>query len=312
MSKEWLPLIFAAGVLAGCGGGGSDSDSGTLKLAVVDAPIDDAKEVVVSFTAVELLDAGGQVVETIDLNPDVQVDLLQHQGENSFFLIPGETVPAGVYDSVRLITATSNASCNDAGPASYLTTLDDVQHPLIVPSGGSSGFKVKGPITVAAGGTGDYTIDFDLRKSIAVRGNTGCYNLKPVLRVVDNAEIGTLRGTVAASELAASDCNADGVTGQGAAVYVYQGADVIPDDVDGTPSEPLTAGLLTPDGQGNFSYEVGFLLVGSYTVALTCEAGLDDPEADETLAEDPVDFLGVANAAIAVNQDTVVNFPLVP
>lgn len=310
MKRKWLAPILATGLLAGCGGGGGGgSDSGTLKLALADAPIENAKAVVVTFTAVELLDTSGTVLETITLDPAVSVDLLQHQGNNSAFLIPGETVPAGVYDSVRLITQTSNASCNDADPASYLTTVDDVKHPLIVPSGGASGFKVKGPITVAAGGTGDYTIDFDVRKSIAVRGGTGCYNLKPVLRVVDNAQVGTLVGTVTGSELANEDCSSD-AEGNGAAIYVYQGADVIPDDVDGTAPDPLTTASLTPDGAGNFTYEVGFLLAGSYTVALTCEAGDDDPTTDESTAEDPVDFLGVANAVIAADTDTTVDFPL--
>ena len=84
----------------------------------------------------------------------------------------------------------------------------------------------------------------------------------------------------------ASCSSADTATGEGVAVYLYSGADVTPVDIDGTDPEPLTTANVVPkdDQSGDFSYEVGFLLAGDYTAALTCQAALDDPEvADEEL-----------------------------
>lgn len=297
-------------LLAGCGSG-SDSGTGTLNLSVTDAPIDNADAVVVTFTGVELRRSGETPIEIVFDDP-VQVDVLSLQGDNSAFLIENVELPAGVYDDVRLrVAGEGNAACNAPSPPydSYIT-IDGIDRPLIVPSGGSSGYKLKGGITIAAGGTGDYTVDFDLRKSIAERGSTGCYNLKPVLRVVDNAVVGTLTGSVDPALLADGSCaevaEADTATGAGSAVYVYEGT-VTPDDFDGVPTgtvgdtgpDPLTTANLTPVVVSgvvtSFTYEVGFLLADRpYTVAFTCQAGNDSPpETDPGVLGDPVSDNGL-------------------
>lgn len=309
MNIKLLGGLMAAGLLAACGGSGSGG--GKLSLGVTDAPVDDADAVVVTFTGIELLGAGDEVKQTFSFATPQTVDLLQQQGDQQHFLIQGESVPVGEYQQVRLLTSVPNANCNtvNATPPDQLTSyiqIEGTKYPLIVPSGGSSGFKVMGPITVAAGGTAAYTVDFDLRKSIAARGVTGCYNLKPVLRVVDNAEVGTLSGTVDPALLAVEGCTADPLTGAGAAVYVFQGA-VTPDDFDGAGVEPLTTALLTGDDQTGFSYEVGFLLSGNYTVAFSCTAGDDLPESD-----DATSFAGTTTATISADQVTTLNFSAAP
>jgi hypothetical protein len=285
MIKPTVIAAFSIALLSACSDSGSGGGSGSFSLGVTDAPVDEADSVVVGFTAVELLDAEGGVALRFDLDETQQVDLLAQQGDNQFFLVQDEQIPAGVYEEVRLIVAEqTNASCNaaQANPErpSYIT-IDGTDFPLIVPSGGQTGLKVRGPLTIAAGGSAAYTVDFDLRKSIAERGATGCYNLRPVLRVVDNAQVGTLTGSVDPALLADSSCTADPVSGAGAAVYVYSGPGVTPDDFNGADPEPLTTALLQPemlDGAlVDFSYEVGFLLEGSYTVALSCQAGDDLP-----------------------------------
>jgi len=49
-------------LLTACGGGSSSSSTtGTLNLAITDAPIDEAKQVVVEFTGVELQGPSGRV-----------------------------------------------------------------------------------------------------------------------------------------------------------------------------------------------------------------------------------------------------------
>ena len=317
------PALIATLSLALLGACSSDSDSGgsggsgSLSLGVTDAPVDDAEAVVVAFTAVELLDAEGEVALRLDLDQTQQVDLLEQQGDNQFFLIQDEQIPVGVYEEVRLIVADqANASCNDAQSnpqhPSYIT-IDGTDFPLIVPSGGESGLKVRGPLTIAAGGRAAYTVDFDLRKSIAERGATGCYNLRPVLRVVDNAQVGTLRGSINPALLADSSCIADPVTGRGAAVYVYAGAGVTPDDFDGTNPDPLTTALLKPQLVGDdqltgFSYEVGFLLEGDYTVALSCQAGNDLPAP----SDDDIAFLQPTDVTVVRDTTVTVDFDVVP
>ena len=55
------------------------------------------------------------------------------------------------------------------------------------------------------------------------------YLLKPVLRLVNNLEVGTIEGTVAPTLI---------VDGCMPAVYLFTGADVVPDDI-GSATPPL-------------------------------------------------------------------------
>ena len=313
--------------LAGCGGGGGGSSgNGSLDLSISDGPIDGAENVFVTFTGIELRREGADPI-VIEFDDPVGLDLLTVQGDNSEFLIQGQELPPGVYDDVRLrVAGENNASCNSPSPPydSYIVLSGETeQRPLIVPSGATSGYKVKGGITIAAGQRGRYTVDFDVRKSIAARGATGCYNLKPVMRVVDNAETGTLRGTVDDALLADESCagvtGGDTSTGAGSAVYVYEGA-VTPDDFDGLPDlvapDPQVTALLSKDeATGDFTYEVGFLLTGDYTVAFSCQAGNDVPpetvppvEPETVESDNPLVFVQPQAAVITADTVTTVDF----
>lgn len=306
--------LLVAGVLAigGCGGDGAPIAS--LSLGIADAPVDDAQAVVVAIDAVELLDAQGAVAHRVDFVPAAAVDLLQQQGGAQFLLFEGRDVPTGTYPELRLFVARqTNASCSqaqaDPDHPSFVT-VDGVEYPLIVPAGGSAGVKVRGPIVVEAQGEARYTIDFDLRKSIVRRGNSGCYNLKPQLRLVDNAGAGRIEGHVDAALLSASGCTADASDGRGAAVYVFAGAGVDPDDDDGTTPDPLTTALLTPPvegGETRFAYAAGFLPAGAYTVAFSCQAGDDTPGAPDVIV-----FTGAASIAVESEATTVHDFTVAP
>ena len=63
------------------------------------------------------------------------------------------------------------------------------------------------------------------------------YLLKPVLRLVNNLEVGTIDGTVVAGLI---------VEGCEPAVYLFTGADVVPDDV-GSATPPLASTAVTLD-----------------------------------------------------------------
>ncbi|MEN8821223.1 MAG: DUF4382 domain-containing protein [Abyssibacter sp.] len=310
-----LPAAFVL-ALSACGDGGSADITGTgfVSLGVTDAPVDDADAVVVTFTEVQLLGADDAVRSTFTLDTPQQIDLLALQGNNSRFLIEGEEAPVGTYEQIRLIVDAVAPSCNNIpDPLPSYITIDGVDYPLVVPSGEQSGLKFQGPITVAAGQSAAYTVDFDLRQAIAERGATGCYNLRPVVRVVDNAEVGTLAGTVDPDLFADAACaNANPATGEGGAVYVFSGGATVPDDADASTDEdvdPLTTALLTPVTDENdivvgYEYEVGFLLAGEYTAAFTCQAREDDGEQDDAISFGDVEN----NIVINADAETTVNF----
>ncbi|MBT3202856.1 MAG: DUF4382 domain-containing protein [Gammaproteobacteria bacterium] len=300
-------IILSTLLLAACSSSTEEETSSTalISLNITDAPVDEADEVVIEFTSVSLLpNEGDEIVfnfEDDDSTPDedeskMSIDLLALQGVASQPLLENVEIPAGSYNQIRLGV---NAEYDDVMD-SYIT-IAGTQHELRVPSGSQTGLKLNTPFTVAAG-TADmtvaddnsvYTIDFDLRKSITdPKGQPG-YILKPVLRLIQNINTGSISGTVAATLLEASHCST------GNAVYVFEGNDITPDDItsadiDDTDIDPVTASLLSYDDITEvYSYEVGFLSEGAYTLAFTCVANLDDENDNVEVVFETIDNVDV-------------------
>ncbi len=85
-------------------------------------------------------------------------------------------LPADTYQEIRLVLGEGSA-----------IVVDGEYEPLTVPSGTSSGLKLKGPFTVPGGGVTHLTLDMDLGQSVRVNGN-GSWRLQPVLHI---EEVGT-------------------------------------------------------------------------------------------------------------------------
>lgn len=302
LKKKFLLPVLGMGVaafVAACGGSSSGDSTGTMNLAVTDAPVDDASAVVVEFTGVALRPQSGEEI-VITFDSPRTIDLLALQGGASSALLDGQTVPAGAYSGMRLLV---NAARNNAD--SYITLADGTQHSLFVPSGAQSGLKLVRGFTVPAGGSASFTIDFDLRKSIVSPQAPGSdFYLRPALRIVDNAEAGTIAGTVNAATLADASCADQADPAQNSnVVYVYSGADVTPDDIDTGAVNPVTTANVTDDGSGTYTYRAAFLPAGDYTVSFTCQAALDEAESDDALV-----FLGTRSVSVAANAETVADF----
>ncbi len=136
--------LALAVLAAGCGateGGGT----GTFGLRVGDAPIDGAARVVVTFDRVELVGAPGRVTVWEGRQ---QVDLLHLRNCVLFDLVPPTSVPAGVYEQVRLHIV--GPTPQDRIP--NFIEVDGEIHELEVPSGEQSGAKILGPFVVPDGG----------------------------------------------------------------------------------------------------------------------------------------------------------------
>ena len=303
MKKLLVSCLFLAVVAAmtalvvGCGGGGGSADAsagtGRLTLGITDAPVDDATAVVVKFTAIELKPEGGAAI-SIPLDPALSIDLLDLAGGSSRDLLVNREVPAGHYEWVRLLIEAQQNT-----PSSYIDISSGQRFPLFVPSGSESGLKLIRGFDVAVGSASNFTIDFDLRKSvIAPPGQAPNYMLKPVLRIVDNLRVGMLQGTVAPA-LVPTGCTPQ--------VYVFAGPGVVPDDLDAAVEpdvDPLVSAPVTLDtASGEYRFRVGFLEAGDYTVAFTCDGALDTPEGEETLV-----FAGTRTVTIAPNASTAITF----
>lgn len=284
---------FAVALAIGTGAACNDSDStdwGTINLSVTDAPVDGATRVIVAFTGVEIQAAdGGRELFTFDTQR--QVDLLALQGGGSELLLDAELLPAGRYNWIRLLV---NAAPNTSD--SFIEFDDGTVHSLSVPS--AQGLRLVSGFTVAAGGNIDFTIDFDLRRAVvAPPGLAGGYLLRPALRLVDNNLIGAIDGIVDLA-LITEACTP--------AVYVFAGADAPVGDVQPDSGPIASARVAQNVTTGDFEYRVAFLEAGAYTVAFTCDALADDPDAADELS-----FTGgTGQATVTAGSVTTVDFPV--
>jgi len=315
-----IPLLLSLAACGGGGGGGGSSTptptTGELTVGVTDAAVDSASMVLVQFTGVTVMPKEGTAID-LPLDGDSQtceellngvaphpaalgeasvrcIDLLSLQGTASITLLDGAVLEAGEYVWMRLDVDAQK------GVMDSIIVLDDgAVESLYVPSGSQSGLKLNTGFTILAGGTHDFVIDFDLRKSVNNPQGFPDYMLKPSLRLIDRSLSGNIVGSVDASLLQEDYCTPDAY-----AVYVYQGGNLAETGEEGSAFPPLTSAAVTLQGN-QWRYTVGFLPPGEYTAMFTCEAG-NDTEAPE----DGITFVGSPDnpATVVDGEDTEVNF----
>ncbi len=168
----------------------------------------------------------------VDIEPQVY-DILQLQN-GAEALLAETRIEAGELEEIRVILGDNNKIVIDGD------TLD-----LKVPSGSSSGLKIKVDAEIEAGEFYDVVIDFVASKSIVKKGN-GKYILKPVIKVKlvhDEDPYGSISGLISPSDLN---------------VMVH----AINADEDTASTQPEEG-----------AYLINLLLPGSYTVVVETEGG---------------------------------------
>lgn len=186
-------MVAAATLLAACGGGGSSgtaSGTGTLRVALTDAPSCGFDEVNVTVQKVRVhqsstaADSDGGWSEVV-LNPAKRVNLLDLT--NGVLAELGQTeLPAGTYTQLRLQLAANGGT---APYANSVVPTGGSETPLDTPSAQQSGLKMNLNLTVAANELADLVLDFDACKSVVTRGASGRYNLKPVVTVLPRVRL---------------------------------------------------------------------------------------------------------------------------
>jgi len=109
--------------------------------------------------------------QTLQTYPGIY-DLLQLQNGLDT-LIVNDSLPPGELKEIRLLLGENNS-----------IMVDSVLYELKVPSGQSSGLKIKFNQGLVQDSLAQITLDFDAGASVVEKGN-GSYSLKPVIRVLD-------------------------------------------------------------------------------------------------------------------------------
>lgn len=192
----WIRALAASAVaalgVAACGGGGggiggTGGAMGTMRVSMTDAPACGYDNVWVTVKSVRVhqsssaVDGDGGWSEVLVDAPDGRrIDLLTlRNGVQTELGVT--TLPAGTYQQMRLVLA---ANGNSAPFANAVRVTGETQErALDTPSAQQSGIKLNVNVTVPEGQEAHVLLDFDACESVVRRGNSGRYNLKPVIGV---------------------------------------------------------------------------------------------------------------------------------
>ncbi|MEM0515396.1 DUF4382 domain-containing protein [Pseudoalteromonas sp. YIC-827] len=321
-----IPPLIAALMLTGCGGSSDDDNNlepitTKFTLGISDAPVSNAKEVWVAFDSIILNAADGErptfETRTADGEP-VMVNLLDFTGSDVFELIDDEVVAPGQYNWLRANIVNGDEA--NLAMTSHIVYNDDTLAPIVVKRKGNDGLgEIQINDFTLAVGENDFVLEFDLKKSLVDPSNSDIVNLKPTgIRLENLADVEDIKGLV--TEAMITNCEADNIdfapeTGAfGHAVYLYSGDVVEPKDLyvetDGETSPadaPIaTASVALDDDSGNYEFEIGFVAAGSYQLAYTCTAHLDDAE----VLNEEVTLYSIQDVTVAAGEDAEVTFDI--
>jgi len=271
---------------------GGLSSKSSISLRLTDAPIDDLLRVVIEFTGVELKQNGNGWIR-FDLATPLSVDLLQLQGAITADLLSNVPVSDGNYRELRLFTSNS-------ATANFVEESTGGIQPLQIPGGSGAGLTILENFTITEGLTSNLIVDFDLRRSILSPGNSGNYQFSPVMRLIEASSAGNVSGMVDPAMLT-TGCS-DQLVDTYNAVYVYSGHNITPDDIDQQANnvEPVATTTVSYDASlDKYVYTVAFLPAGDYTLAVTCNADLENLNTNNNLQ-----FFNIEDVTILANDTT--------
>ena len=226
MNRSWttLPLLALALISTlGFMGCGEDPGNGRVHLVLGDAPypikLIESAEVTVEAISVHI-SGDGDGWEYLPFEPTT-FDLLDLQNGVTAELTEGE-VPAGELDEVRLVISSGK-----------ITLTDGRSMELKVPSGASSGLKIKirPSITILADRTVDILLDMDVGRSflpipasVQHASEIERFHFRPVVRAANLNTTGSVSGWVRSDNGTPGDLT-DDFNFWGASALVHDGVD---------------------------------------------------------------------------------------
>ncbi|MCF3112043.1 DUF4382 domain-containing protein [Niabella sp. CC-SYL272] len=263
--KSLFLAMGAAGLLmfASCSKNDSNSnapENGNSKVQFVltDAPaLYDAVNINIKEVKINM---GGEGTDSnwvsYPLSPDLAkpVNLLDLRNGDYMYMGEPLSLPAGTISQIRLVLGDGNT-----------VVVNGQSYNLSTPSAQQSGLKIKFNQTLEPNGIYKIWLDFDAARSVVKAGNSGIFNLKPVLYAkMEAATFGAIKGTVLPSVA-------------GTTVYLLKGADTVGSAI------PEKAG--STYGEGYYK----FINLGTGTYSLSFNAVDSTNYKDSTVANIMVD-----------------------
>jgi hypothetical protein len=181
LSKIIYALFFSLVVLGITSCDKDNKEKAQLSVLMTDAPgVYDA--VLIDLQRVEVTGDGGNAI-VLNTNADIYNLLDLTNGVNTL-IATGDMEP-GTMSQIRLILGPNNS-----------VVVDGVSYPLSTPSAEQSGLKLQVHQLFEPGVAYTILLDFDASQSVVEKGN-GEYLLKPVIRTIDVAVSGSIKGSIA-------------------------------------------------------------------------------------------------------------------
>lgn len=279
-----VTLLLLVGLLAGCEG------EVTLDLAT-ELPADpNITQVVANVRGVEFTSSGGST-ETLEFRDSQPLDFIVLADDGGVFrLFTEEELSEGNYTGVRLLF--DEERLDDA----FVSLANGTQFPLNVTQGDYAPLRFE--VDDDENSSESFTLLLDLRKSLSFDDDSDEYTLTPVMRSVVTEDMSRIEGTLSVS------CPGSDSLGAGA-VYLFEGENVTPDDIDGAGVEPFaTAPVFISQVGGSFFYALRYLPAGNYTLAVTCRGNDEDP-----LTDDDLQFRNVTNVELEEQEIITLDLP---
>lgn len=264
-------LVTALGLLVGGCEVRFTADLGT------DAPADpDISRVEANVLGLDFRRDDGTSV-TLEFRTGELVDLIDLTEGDPLRLFTDEQLPPGRYTGVRLLF--------DEDEGENTVTAGNDEFPLLLANGefAAVAFLVEDEERSQE----KLTLMLDLRQSLSFDEARAEYTLAPRLRAIRTDDAARIEGTVTVV------CPAGTSLTTGGAVYLFSGAGVQADDLDGTGAEPLATTRVVDPVIARPRYALRFLPAGDYTLALTCKGDEDVLGVDDDLA-----FRNIANVQV--------------
>lgn len=196
------------------------------------------------------------------------VDLIDLADGEPLRLFTDEELPAGRYTGVRLLF--------DEDEDENTVTAGNDEFPLLLAAGDYA--AVDFLVEDEESSQQKLTLMLDLRQSLRFNEASAEYTLTPRLRATRTDDAARIEGTVTVA------CPVGTTLATGGAVYLFSGANVQPDDLDGAGAEPFATTRVVVAGVTAPRYALRFLPAGEFTLALTCRGDEDVLGEDNALA----------------------------
>lgn len=285
-STKFMVAATMATFLYGCSGGTDEvppplgPTTGSITISLTDDPWEDATEMVLHVTGIEMGHADGSVV-TIDMTGGgMSIDMVQLQNGEAQMLADNMEIPMGQYDWMRLMVDPTLSHIDLASTGG--------RHSMEMGSDAVDGLEVGRSFQIGQSQHSELMLDFDIRRGVQ-HHDTGMmggeYRLHSAMRMVDMNASGGLVGAVDASMIDVNHPACDDAPG-GNWAYLYHGDVTEPDDIadvdtDGMPG-PIAADRIDMDTlTGEHRYHFGYLDPGQYRIAITCSGEWDEVGDDD-------------------------------